>query len=230
MTATASTALFARLIQAESETRYRKVSTSWLDREPPAGWMPVSVWHSRNETHLPRAFIAWKKDKTIAETEIALVGDLEAALERQLPREMCKLVLARHFHESLGDRTRNLPVSIRIGTPIVETLPAQEQAHQFERFLVFQAGGKMRRLSDLFALTDPFTEDRNEVLAQGYAVTRFLLTRGTRPQFLRFVESGVKGDWNTAAKEVYDYKSLDAMEQAFLVWVKTPESRPVPKR
>jgi hypothetical protein len=225
VTAAASSALAARMIQAEAEYLYRRTSLRWLGQEPRAGTMAIYIWHSRVETHLPRGSISLNEKGIVTDAEIAMVGDLEAAMERQLPREMTKVVISRHLHEAL--RGQYAPSWVRAGTPVIDTLDDQEQLHQFDRCVEFLAKGQLPRLKEMIE-KHSVENDRNQILAQGYALTRFLVTLKGRPALLRFVEKGVVGgDWDKAASEVYEFKSLDALEAAWRDWLKKPESRPV---
>lgn len=228
VTGNGTSALIGRMVQAESEYLYKRACARWLGREAPAGWMPVYVWHSPRETHLPRAFLSFDRKGKLLDTEIALVGDLDAALERQLPREMAKLVMGLHFHEMLPDQPR--PRWVQLGAPIVDTLPSQEQVEQFDACIDYLRQANTYKLRELCDPKFPETAERNIVLAQGYTITQFLLTHQKRPQFLRFVELGIKENWDTAANQIYGFKSLDELEAAWLKWMQSPDSRPIPKK
>jgi hypothetical protein len=54
------------------------------------------------------------------------------------------------------------------------------------------------------------------VYAQGMSVVRFLVDRKDKPTFLKFLDRGMSTDWTTAAKDFYDFESIEAMEAAWL--------------
>ena len=95
-----------------------------------------------------------------------------------------------------------------------------------------------------------YPEDASVVTAQGHSVARFLLTRkgettvpvlgdvpfvkqsfrsdlGPHAAFVSLIRSGADGDWDRAVKAVYGFADVDALEQAWVEWMKTPASRVV---
>src|SRR5207247_774094 len=111
--------------------------------------------------------------------------------------------------------------------------------------------GRGVRLRVLFRMTD-YPRDMMVTYAQGHSVCRFLLLRKVEvgmpvlsevphvnrlfrhrvnghQLLLTFIEVGMAGNtaesWDQAAKDVYGFATVDALEQAWLDWMKTPASR-----
>src|SRR5207249_11138082 len=97
-------------------------------------------------------------------------------------------------------------------------------------------------LTVLFRMAD-YPRDMIVLYAQGYSMTAFLVDRGGggregRTKLLQFLATGMGNDaqpnqkyhgtpesWNEAARRVYGFESVDAMERAWLDALHTPPSR-----
>jgi hypothetical protein len=64
--------------------------------------------------------------------------------------------------------------------------------------------------------------------AQGHSVAKYLITRGGKRSFIRFIEDGMRDDnWPRAAQEHYGFRHLTDMQNQWLAWVKA--GRPMPE-
>jgi hypothetical protein len=84
------------------------------------------------------------------------------------------------------------------------------------------------RLRALFRITE-YPQDMTLLNAQSHSVCRFLLAVGhSRAAILGFIDHGMNNNtaagWDGAALKL-GYKSVDALEEAWLEWLKKPESR-----
>jgi hypothetical protein len=52
--------------------------------------------------------------------------------------------------------------------------------------------------------------------AEGYSVSNFLVGLSNRSVFLSFVAQGMNGDWDGACQRYYNFRSIEALEQAWL--------------
>jgi hypothetical protein len=127
----------------------------------------------------------------------------------------------------------------------------QAEADQQCRMALGQGHGI--RLSALFAFSNVPVRDAKSISAQAHSVVRFLLSQKPRefsgdakshndvkdpanptftfhyinPEaaFLAFLQEGWKTDWGMAAKEVYGFDDVAAMEKTWLEWMTAKESR-----
>src|SRR5262249_30332351 len=146
------------------------------------------------------------------------------------PRVMTRLVLTSPFDK---------PLPLWVDEGVVRTsIPLAEQTKLDRRCRELLAAGRGGRLRVLFRMNE-LPADSPAV--QGHHAARFLLLRvrdnrplGVEPwrnenqRLLAFVTRGMAGDtvdsWNRAANEVYGFDSVDALEVAWLDWLKKPQS------
>lgn len=205
---------------------------------PPPAESTTLVYTRDGDPSDARAEITYEKGRAI-QAWVNVSGPLEDVLENQLPREMTQVVLAEH----LG---KPLPRWAADGASrTAESTTRQAGYDRVCREMLNQ--GKAVRLSALFGMTDA-PKGQAHAVAQGHSVTCYLLTRkavfknpvmGDIPYlaklfreqahpeaaFLAFVQRGAEGDWDKAAKAVYGFDDVAALEKAWIGWLSTPESR-----
>jgi hypothetical protein len=93
--------------------------------------------------------------------------------------------------------------------------------------------GRGIRLRVLFRMTE-YPKDIMVLYAQGFSVSSYLVKKGGdgregRAKLLQFLGTGMSGNsietWNSAARAVYGFDTVDAMEEAWLEALKTPPAR-----
>jgi hypothetical protein len=167
-----------------------------------------------------------------------LSGPLDNVIDYQLPREMTRVAMAEHF---------GTPLTwwVDEGT-VIMAMPDQAQSAADAHCRAVLTQGRAVRLSALFALRDP-PNDTGAATVQAHSVVRFLLSQKPQPAavegnqtgrqsvgpraspegaFLTFVAQGKEPAWNKAAKTVYGFEDVAAMEAAWLQWMKSRGSQP----
>jgi RNA polymerase sigma factor (sigma-70 family) len=240
----APTAVMARAVAHEAEYQRKEAATKWLGKELP-DWSephPIRVSITPSGTGGASSFEFGKKDGKPAVTrgETELRGTLDAVLASALPHEITHVVLAHHFGKPL-------PRWADEGIAILAEADDEQFNHDV-RCRELLAAGRGIRLRVLFRMTD-YPRDLMALYTQGHSVVRFLtrsdpafparvegqegqtspVQRHSAGALQRFLSMGMDGNreatWNEAAKEVYGFTSVDAMEAAWLEWLKEPESR-----
>ena len=160
-----------------------------------------------------------------------LHGPLTQLLASNLPHEVMHVVLAMHFG-------RPVPRWADEGIAVLAESEQEQRNHDVRARELLNAGRAIR-LSTLFRMTD-YPRDMIVLYAQGHSVCRFLLTRppaagddtpaARRAALLAFLDRGVRENsaesWARAAKEVYGFDSPDALEQAWIDWLRDTPGRP----
>jgi hypothetical protein len=245
----------ARVIANEAEFHRRTYALRWLGKELPA-WPKRCV--IRFTTGLGGSggatTFTFEKDKdgnpVMASAEMELRGDFMAALTTMLPHEVTHAVLA----SAAG---RPLPRWADEGLALLSESD-DEQAGNDARLRELLGAGRGMRLKLLLPAAE-YPRDVAVLYTQSHSLARFLVGRtgvevlkdiphlgelfkpdGHR-RLLAFVLSGSKKNtaesWNEAAKAVYGFESVDALEAEWLEWLAKPESvlarkegaaRPVP--
>jgi hypothetical protein len=227
-----------RAIGNEAAFQRKEVSERWLGKESPEprhaiviGWKPDGPPGGVSELTF--------SDGRLDKVTVRLRGPLQTSLEDQLAREMTHVVLA----ESIG---RPLPRWAADGASrLAESATSQAEHDGYCRAML--RDGTAFRLSWLFQFNQD-TKNQRHVVAEEHSVTRFLLTRKAalknpvmddipylaelsrnqdRPEaaFLAFAQLGAEGDWDKAAKAIYGFDDVAALERAWIGWLNTPESR-----
>src|SRR5581483_11358689 len=205
---------------------------------PPSPGESVTVVYTRGEQAGSSSELKFANGR-LTWAWVSLAGPLEEVLENDLPREMTHVVLANH----LG---KPLPRWAADGAALIGESP-KNQAEYDRACREMLEQGRAVRLSVLFKMTDA-PKGQAHSYAQGHSVTRYLLTRKAvltppalrdlphvgelfrnpaRPEaaFLAFAQVGAEGDWDKAARAVYGFDGVEALEKAWVGWMSTPESR-----
>jgi RNA polymerase sigma factor (sigma-70 family) len=157
--------------------------------------------------------ITWR---TFRISGMQLSGSKAGILLYSLPHEVTHTILADHFRQPV-------PRWADEGAAILAESPESQRRHDKQcRDLL--ATGRALRLSVLFRMKD-YPSDTMVTFAQGYSIARFLVERKDRSAFVAFIAEGLSAGWDAAAKAVYDYRSVDELEEA---WIASLRQRPVP--
>ncbi|VTR93555.1 sigma-70 family rna polymerase sigma factor : Uncharacterized protein OS=Isosphaera pallida (strain ATCC 43644 / DSM 9630 / IS1B) GN=Isop_0849 PE=4 SV=1: Sigma70_r2: Sigma70_r4_2 [Gemmata massiliana] len=228
---TAPTAVSARAVAAEAEFQRQQIGRLWLGKEPPP-------WAVRCEIVVRGApdratgattfdFHTDPNGRPVCRgAKMELTGPLEGVLSTALPPEVTHAVLAHHFGKPL-------PRWAGAGLAVM-SLGDEEQVQQDQKCRELLNAGKGIRLRILFRKTE-YPRDAMVLVAQGHSIVRFLLASEPAPgkahrallEFLRVgAEENTAESWNKAAKDVYRFDSVDALETAWLATLRKPPSAP----
>ena len=206
----------ARVILNAAEEWREKLARQWIGAELP-NWpkkCPITARLDGNGSAGATTFNFDFKGG-VEFVSMRLSGSLVGVLGIALPHEVMHTVLATHFKKPL-------PRWADEGAAVIAA-ESEETTKYHASFDALHQLNKHLSLRRLFAVKD-FNEVDNVILvyAQGATVTRFLVERKDRPTFLRFLSAGMNSGWESAAKDIYDFASIEAMEQA---WLKNIEDR-----
>ncbi len=158
-------------------------------------------------------------------------GEAKQLLNSVLPHEVTHTVLAYHFG-------RAVPRWADEGGSVLSENEQERYDHDIRCREILNAG-RAYILRTLFRMAD-YPRDMIVIYAQGYSITAFLVDRGGggregRGKLLQFLAAGMQGNdpryhgtpesWNEAARKVYNFETVDAMEKAWLDSLRTPPSR-----
>jgi hypothetical protein len=140
-------------------------------------------------------------------------GSLERILDSVLPHEISHTIFASHFR-------RPLP---RWADEGAATLVEHESEKRRQQLTLKQVFDTPRRipLRKLFTLTEYPREMQNvlTLYAEGYSLTDFLVQRGGKFRFLKFLEDAHRRSWNHALKKYYEFESIESLEKRWNKWV-----------
>jgi hypothetical protein len=207
---TASSPEYAKEV-AEAAERFRKeLAIEWLGRELPP-WRdscPIEVINDSGAGGVTQFYFdrgqpyGWS---------MRIQGTRERVLDSVLPHEVTHMVFATHFGRPLprwadeGACTTTEHISER-----------QKQERLLNTFLQTNRGIPF---NSMFAMTE-YPGDVLPLYAQGYSLTRFLISLEGRRRFIQFVGEGLADRrWAAAVKRNYGFADLSDLQQQWNRWV-----------
>ena len=211
---TAPTPEIARQVGEAAEQARRVQATVWLGKEMPIWpkrcplYVTVTAGGAGGATKLNFDF---RGNYEILSME--LEGPLDKILTNCLPHEITHTVFAHYFRGPL-------PRWADEGAAVLAEGKVNLEAHE----KVVRDCLSRQQLIPLRRLLDPkaFGEG-DEVIktyAEGVSLTRFLVGRQDRTTFLRFVDRGVVGGWESAVQTCYGFDGVESLETAWLAAVR----------
>lgn len=225
VTALAAEAEVAALAES-CETLRRRLSDKWLARVSTA-WQPKCyvVVHPTAESYLrevgPGQQTAGSSQlefagETLTARRIDLRADHVDGYQDALAHEMTHVVVAERFVD------RQIPRWADEGMAVLADSSAKQAAHHRDLDRAWR-GQQCFRLAELLTLIDYPSAGRFDVFyGQSASLTRFLLVRSSAADFVRFVRMGLDQGYDRAAREVYQFADVVALERAWLEHLATP--------
>jgi hypothetical protein len=239
-TVEAPTAELAKKFGEMAEFYRKEKAIQWLGQEMPP-WPERCPLHVRIEMGSAGGATTFTFGTrggrpAVSSQRMEIRGEAKQLLSSVLPHEVTHTVLAYHFG-------RPVPRWADEGGSVLSENEEERYSHDIRNRELLNAGRGIV-LRTLFRMAD-YPRDMIVLYAQGYSVTAFLVDRGGggrdgRSKLLQFLAAGMGNDsqpgmaqkyhgtpesWNEAARKVYGFESVDAMEKAWLDSLKTPPSR-----
>jgi hypothetical protein len=231
----APTPELARKFGDMAEFYRREKALEWLGREMPQ-WgqrcplkVDISMGGAGGATTF--TFGSSSSRSTVNSRQMEIRGSAQQLLNSVLPHEVTHTVLAEHFG-------RPVPRWADEGGSVLSENEQERYDHDIRCRELLNAG-KGIRLRVLFKMAE-YPRDMIVLYAQGYSITAYLVDRGGggregRGKLLQFLGVGMQGNdqrqhgttesWNNAARQVYGFDSVDALEETWLKSLHTPPSR-----
>jgi hypothetical protein len=144
--------------------------------------------------------------------EMNIQGTRERVLDSVLPHEITHTIFACHFR-------RPLPRWADEGA--CTTVEHESEIATQERLLIeFLQTGKGIPFNKMFAMKE-YPPDVLPLYAQGHSLTRYLMMKRGKAEFLTFLADGMRDeDWQRAVAEHYGTPTLFDLQNEWLGWVK----------
>jgi len=207
---TASSPEYAKEVAEAAERLRKDLALEWLGRELPP-WRdscPIEVVNDTGAGGVTQFYFdrgqpyGWS---------MRIQGTRERVLDSVLPHEVTHMVFATHFGRPLprwadeGACTTTEHVSER-----------QKQERLLNSFLKTRRGIPFNAM---FAMTE-YPGDVLPLYAQGYSLTRFLISLEGRRRFIQFVGEGLADRrWAAAVKRNYGFADLSDLQLQWNRWV-----------
>lgn len=206
-----------------AEKYRRELAMEWLNQELPDWERPCSI------SAIPGPQVCGETHITFAGSDgpfnfvMTIRGNRERMVDSVLPHEITHTIFATHFN-------RPLPRWADEGAcTTVEHISERRANHRV--LIDTLTTGKGIPFNQMFGMKN-YPHDLLPLYAQGYSLSRFLIQRGGKRKFVKFIESGLpSSDWNRAIADCYQIRDLSELQVTWLQWVKNgcpkPESPPV---
>ena len=145
--------------------------------------------------------------------KMTIQGPLERILDSVLPHEISHTIFACHFR-------RPLPRWADEGAATLAENDSERQRQRVRAYQVLQNGQRIP-LKTLFSITE-YPADMDEVLtlyAQGYSLAEYLIQRGGKTRYLRFVAHALQNGWDEAIRSHYGLRGASDLESRWSGWV-----------
>lgn len=201
----APSARIARLIADAAERARRDTAVTWLGREQPtrSEWCRINV--SLGQGSVGATTFDFEAGRVKAEMHTE--GTLDRLLADVIPHEVAHVVMADHFRKPL-------PRWADEGIALLNESD-EERTRHVQLAAEVANEGHLIQVKVLVVSPDYPAGDVTGFFAESYLLTRVLVDRTDRPTFLNFIASGMKGDWEAAARKFYG-ASLDDLEREML--------------
>lgn len=143
---------------------------------------------------------------------MTIQGSEERILDSVLPHEITHTIFATHFRRPLP-RWADEGACTTVEHPV-------ERARQHRMLIEFLTTGRGIAFPEMFAMKE-YPADVLPLYSQGYSLARYLIERGGRPKYVRFVADGLAGEnWSAALAKHYGVPGVVQMQHVWLDWVK----------
>lgn len=222
-TVTAPTRGLAKLFAEAAERLRKEKAVLWLGKELPPwpGRCPLQVRVGMAGAGGATTFEF--TDGVVKSRAMYLEGALDRLLISALPHEVTHTVFADHFGKAVVRWADE-------GGAVMSEDEEEQQRHEALARDIVATPGRAIPLRRLLSRTD-FPPEVMALYAQGYSVTRFLVERKDRKTFLAFVKQGMEDGWDKAMKGHYDFRDVEALEDAWLADLRRrtkAEPKPIP--
>ncbi len=231
----APTPELARKFGEMAEYYRKEKALEWIGREMPQ-WQspcPLQIQITMGSAGGATTFqFGYENGRPVVSSQsMEIRGETKQLLNSVLPHEITHTVLAYHFG-------RAVPRWADEGGSVLSENDEERFSHDVRNRELLNAGRGIR-LQVLFRMAN-YPRDMIVLYAQGYSICAYLVEKGGggregRGKLLQFLAIGMQGNdpkshgtpesWNEAARKIYSFDSIDAMEAAWLQALKTPPTR-----
>jgi hypothetical protein len=212
--------LAVKVIQA-AETYRHDLAVEWLGQPIPDWPQPCVMTVQAGQNLKPAgATTSFFEQGTAIVAQMNIQGSPERILQSVLPHEITHAIYASHFR-------RQLPRWADEGGAINVETASVKSGHRKTLLEILRANRGIE-FGRMFAMTT-YPQDAMPLYVQGYSVAEFLIQRGGRQEFIKFLDDGLRtGQWSLALRNRYGITDLGALQNTWTAWVSQgfPDQQP----
>jgi hypothetical protein len=143
---------------------------------------------------------------------MTIQGSRERLLDSVLPHEITHTIFASHFRQPL-------PRWADEGGATSVECTSERMKHR-KMLRQFLRTGRGIAFSRMFAMAQ-YPRDVMPLYAQGYSLAEYLIQKGGRQKYVKFLEDGLQSDdWAGATQRHYGIGGLGSLQNTWLAWVR----------
>jgi hypothetical protein len=209
---TADTQVIARQVGQTAE-KYRKfLAVEWLGKAMPQWYSPCTVRVRVGQIGAGGATTFSFDRGHVFGWKMQVQGTLERILDSVIPHEVSHTIFASYFR-------RPLPRWADEGAATLVEHYSEKRVQQLRLKQIFNTPKRipLRRLLSM----KQYPTDMQQMLilyAEGYSLADFLVQKGGRTTYLRFLNDAHRNGWDAAIKRHYNIANVEALEKTWGNW------------
>lgn len=206
---------FSRQVAVLAEEYRMSHALEWLGKPLPGNWnRPCVVECVLTEGGCSGHTSFNIKAGEVVGWEMKVQGTKEGILTASLPHEVMHTITASHFRKHLPRWLdegacmvmENESEQLRQKHLLAQMIDTSQRIPLRTLFGVMEYGNNMQKVMALYA--------------HSYSITRYLVNRGGKPEFIKFCETGLRTSWDDAVTTHYGIPNVDQLEADWIAWVK----------
>ena len=210
---TAPSASIARQVGDTAEIWRKRLAREWLGREMKQWYRPCTVSVKVGRIGAGGATTFSFDRGHVFGWKMRVQGTLERILDSVIPHEVSHTVFACRFR-------RPLPRWADEGAASLVEHESEKRVHQLRLNQVLNTRQRIPLRKLLVMKEYPRDMQRTLVLyAQGYSLADFLVQRGGKVTYLKFLDDAYRNGWDRAIKKHYQFGGVEKLEKRWMGWV-----------
>ena len=210
---TAPTESLAKKVAFTAEAWRVRLAKEWLGRALPKWYRPCPISVNVGQIGAGGATTFRFAQGQVFDWRMNVQGTEERILDSVIPHEVSHTIFASHFR-------RPLPRWADEGAATLAEHESEQRRQLMHLKQVWNTSHKIP-LSDLLSMEE-YPSDMRDVLtlyAQGYSLADFLVQKGGKARYLKFLDLADKKDWHSALKELYGIQGVESLDSSWGSWV-----------
>lgn len=210
---TAPTESLAKKVAFTAEAWRVRLAKEWLGRALPKWYRPCPISVTVGQIGAGGATTFRFAQGQVFDWRMNVQGTEERILDSVIPHEVSHTIFASHFR-------RPLPRWADEGAATLAEHESEQRRQSMHLKQVWNTSHKIP-LHELLSMEE-YPSDMRDVLtlyAQGYSLADFLVQKGGKARYLKFLDLADKKDWKSALQELYEIEGIESLDASWGSWV-----------
>ncbi len=210
---TAPTEALAKKVAFTAEAWRVRLAKEWLGRSLPKWYRPCPISVTVGQIGAGGATTFRFAQGQVFDWRMNVQGTEERILDSVIPHEVSHTIFASHFR-------RPLPRWADEGAATLAEHESEQRRQSMHLKQVWNTSHKIP-LGDLLSMEE-YPSDMRDVLtlyAQGYSLANFLVQKGGKARYLKFLDLAEKKECKTALNVLYGIDGIESLDSSWGSWV-----------